>query len=87
MVLRKSSYVPFVWVNMCHQTAQNLQKPKNGEMYFRSTTNDLVACRTGIGLRIAGEQNCAASARKGNIMNRHVIGTMRKREHLTCVLS
>ena len=38
MMLRKRSYEPFVWVKMCHQAAQNLQKPKKGERYFRSIT-------------------------------------------------
>ena len=63
-MLRKRTYVPFVLVNTCHQAAQNLQKPKKGERYFRSTASVLVACRRGIGLRNAGEQNCAANARK-----------------------
>ena len=35
-----------------------------------------------IGLRNPGEQNCAANARKGSIMNRYVMETIRKREHL-----
>ena len=86
MMLRKRTYVPFVLVNTCHQAAQNFQKPKKGERYFRSTANVLVACRRGIGLRNAGEQNCAANARKGSIMNHYVMENMRKREHLKCVV-
>ena len=81
----KRTYVPFVLVNTCHQAAQNLQKPKKGERYFRSTTNVLVACRRGIGLRNAEEQNCAANARKGSIMNR-VMEHMTKKEPLKCVV-
>ena len=57
-----------------------------GKQVFRSITNVLVACRRGIGLRDAGEQNCAANAREGSIMNRYVMETMRKREHLKCVV-
>ena len=62
------------------------KKPKKGDMHIRSTANVLVACRRGIGLRNAGEQNCAANARKGSIMNCYVMENMTKREHLKCVV-